>query len=142
VAVNGKPTISLTIEMPYPMTFTDREFWSTSSVMAFQPLVLAGAAVAEGNLILWRPEPDTQQWLPNVLGMMLEFGSGERLLVRLRIEGNFIWSADDSGLYLDGDSYGTPADGQTELLRDESGLLSGDGRRGGDFRMWFWLTRE
>src|SRR6266498_2370801 len=36
---------------------------------------------------------------------------------------------------LDGEAFGAPrADGTTELV-----LPSGNGRRGGDFELWFWL---
>ena len=44
----------------------------------------------------------------------------------------------DPRLYLDGEAFG---------IRDENGLTaldlregSGDGRKGGDFEMWFWLV--
>ena len=45
-------------------------------------------------------------------------------------------------MFVDGDAFGTPSpDGRTEILRDAAGLMSGDGRRGGDFEMWFWLVQ-
>ena len=62
------------------------------------------------------------------------------ILARLTLKGNFIWSQSDPQLYLDGDSFGvaqTDASGRQDL---GISLPSGDGRQGGDFQMWFWLT--
>lgn len=66
---------------------------------------------------------------------------GDRgILTRLRLKGNVIWREDERGapeLYLDGEAYGfRERDSQTTDLR----LPSGDGVRGGDFEMWFWLV--
>ena len=138
-AVSGKPTCFLTIEMPYPLNDSDRHFWGDPPVVGFQPLVLAADVEASDASIFWQPNERTIAWLAALLQMMLKTQRGERLLVRLTLQGNFIWSSKDKEVFLDGDSFGTPDNGQTELLRDANGLLSGDGRRGGDFRMWFWL---
>jgi hypothetical protein len=62
------------------------------------------------------------------------------ILARLTLKGNFIWSQSDPQLYLDGDTFGvaqTDASGRPSLGIN---LPSGDGRQGGDFQMWFWLT--
>jgi hypothetical protein len=62
------------------------------------------------------------------------------ILARLSLKGNFIWSQSDPQLYLDGDTFGvaqTDASGRQSL---GISLPSGDGRQGGDFQMWFWLT--
>ena len=65
------------------------------------------------------------------------------LLAHLELRGNFIWEAEDPSVFLDGDSFGTRGDdGRIDILPTEAGALSGDGRRGGDFRMWFWLAPE
>jgi hypothetical protein len=59
------------------------------------------------------------------------------MTVHLNLKGDFIWAKNDPALYLDGDVFGvtrTDADGSTHIgLR----LPSGDGKRGGNFDMWF-----
>ncbi len=58
--------------------------------------------------------------------------SGEHITLK----GNVIWSAEDPSLYLDGETLGTQR-GETE---NNLRFPSGDGKRGGDFEMWFWLV--
>jgi hypothetical protein len=60
-----------------------------------------------------------------------------RLLARLIVKGNFIWSEKDPDLYLDGEVFGTAAKGGAVTAIK---LPSGDNRRGGDLEMWFWLV--
>ncbi|OPX78191.1 MAG: hypothetical protein A4E45_01462 [Methanosaeta sp. PtaB.Bin039] len=57
------------------------------------------------------------------------------VLARLTIKGNFIYSKSEPGILLDGETFG---DGPDMDMR----LPSGDGRRGGDFEMWFWVRAE
>ena len=62
---------------------------------------------------------------------------GNRVLAHLTLKGNFIWAQRDPSLYLDGEVFGFLQDGgATTDIR----LPSGNGRRGGDFEMWFWLV--
>jgi len=141
-AVDGKPVSFVTIELPYPLTPNDREFWGDPGPVAFQSLVLAAQLSGLENQLAWEPDQRTVDWLRRVLRMIRELGIADRILARFTISGNFIWSPDDRDLWVDGDSFGGPAGGRTDLHRDSAGLLSGDGRRGGDFRMWFWLGGE
>jgi hypothetical protein len=141
-SIEGKPTCFVTLELPYPLVPADQEFWGTGPRVAAQPLILAGQARADGEAIIWLPGGELLEWLERVLVMVVEFGQPERVLMRLTLHGDFIWSAKDPGLFLDGDTFGTPAGSRTDLLRNADGTLSGDGRRGDDFRMWFWLVRE
>jgi hypothetical protein len=61
-----------------------------------------------------------------------------RVLVRLRLMGNFVWGPEaEPKLYLDGEGFGLPGRDRADLR-----LPSGNGRRGGDFEMWFWLSRQ
>jgi hypothetical protein len=72
----------------------------------------------------------------------------QHVLLRLTLKGNFIWAEEDPVVYLDGEAFGV-ADptgagaphGQLATRLDLSNG-SGDGRRGGDFEMWFWLAGE
>jgi hypothetical protein len=56
------------------------------------------------------------------------------VLAHLTLKGNFIQATGEPDVYLDGDTFGDQ--------RDEFGIRrpSGDGRRGGDFEMYVWLT--
>jgi hypothetical protein len=146
-AIAGKPTCFVTIEMPYPMTPHDQEFWGgpwhgQPPVVAYQPLVLSADARADEEAMFWMPDGETLEWLRFLLAMMEELRRGTRVLARLTVHGNFIWSQEDPTVFLDGDTFGRPADGWTDLLGRGEGWMSGDGRRGGDLRMWFWLVRE
>jgi hypothetical protein len=93
------------------------------------------------NTITWTPLGPTQQWLSDRLLQMYQEMTGEqnpRVLVRLKLMGNFIWGPDRAPrLYLDGDGFGTPGGDNVDLR-----LPSGNSRRGGDFQMWFWLGRQ
>jgi len=82
-----------------------------------------------------RVRADWLDTLPNSIPL-----GDKGILARLTLRGNFIWSQPDSQLYLDGDTFGvaqTDASGSPSL---GVSLPSGDGRQGGDFQMWFWLT--
>jgi hypothetical protein len=62
------------------------------------------------------------------------------LLTHLKLKGNCIRGLNDPTLYLDGDAFGITRqdpDGNHIGLRIPQ---SGDGKRGGDFEMWFWLV--
>jgi hypothetical protein len=80
-------------------------------------------------------------YLQGLLTAMGDLNLGTSVLVRLTLKGDVIWGRDDPTMFLDGDSFGitrTDPDGSTHVgLRLPK---SGDGRRGDDFQMWFWLT--
>jgi hypothetical protein len=143
-AVAGKPICFVTIEMPYPLTHHDQEFWDWHGLPAvgYQPLVLAAETFAEGQALIWQASRETLEWLMRLLNMIEEMEKGDRLLARLTLQGNFVWSEGDPELFVDGDTFGRPQGGWTDLVGREEGLFPGNGRRGGDFRMWFWLVRE
>ena len=80
------------------------------------------------------------QFIPFVLTEMSRLNLGSRILARLTLKGDFIWGRDDASLFLDGDAFGITRkdpDGSQHIgLRLPK---SGDGRKGGDFEMWFWF---
>ena len=99
--------------------------------VVFLPLVLNGTPKLDGKTTIhWEPNEST--------GKLLESWekAPSRLLARLTFLGNFLWDKDK--LYLDGDTFGSSDPEQASKLV----LPSGDGRVGGDFRMWFWLERS
>lgn len=139
--VEGKPTCYVTLYMPYPFNRADRNLWDLPDdpVIGFQPLILAADAKSDDAVIYWNPTDATGSWLKSLLlRMTKEMGYGDRVLASLTLKGNFIWADKDHSLYLDGEAFGVE-EGRTDSNLD---LPSGNGRRGGDFEMWFWLVGE
>jgi hypothetical protein len=65
-------------------------------------------------------------------------GQLQRLMARLTLKGNFIWGPTESPkLYLDGEVFGIPGPKRTLVS-----FPSGNGQRGGDLEMWFWLALD
>lgn len=128
--VGGKPTCLLTLDMPFPFNCADMEVWGVD-VIGFRPLILDAIVFANRQAILWNPTEPTCTWLTKVLfEKMKELNRGNRILAHLTLKGNFIWAGEPE-LYLDGEAFGT---------HQRLDFPSGDGRRGGDFEMWFWLV--
>jgi hypothetical protein len=129
------PICTITLDLPYPFNVADRQLWG-DNVIGFQPLVLAAKVNAAKNSIIWLPADATRSWLlQQLFSMLREFKRGDRLLARLTLKGNFVWAAADPKLYLDGEVFGFDRDKTTEVR-----FPSGNGRRGGDLEMWFWLV--
>jgi hypothetical protein len=135
------PVCSVTLELPWPMLPTERDFWQMSApnVAGYHPLTLAAQVNADGPLVVWVPLPEVQKWLAERLMPILfnqTHGSIQIVLARLVLRGNFIWGPKEPELYLDGDAFAVPSPAGPAIK-----LPSGNGRRGGNFEMWFWLTR-
>ena len=149
----------LSVDVPYPANAADVQLWNTASpnvlgLVGFTPIVLRADIKRQGDALFWAPGKETQAWLVTRLFQRL-FAAGiqdSRLLVRLTLLGNFIWG--DKFLHLDGDSFGTvrkdPVTGtpdptlidlERQVIPGVGAFLSGDRRKGGDFRMWFWLKK-
>ncbi|MET0646941.1 MAG: DUF6519 domain-containing protein [Pyrinomonadaceae bacterium] len=147
-SVKGKPTCFVTLELPFPFSESDREALGVGAdergIIGYQPIVLDGEAVAEGSRISWSPTRFAGNWLSETFNGLfaniarLGLGSPRqgRVLSRLTLKGNFIWSLRDPSLYLDGDLFGVAGEGVTAALSP-----SGDGKRGGDLELWFWLVQ-
>ncbi|MBN8455401.1 hypothetical protein [Accumulibacter sp.] len=139
--VNGpqQAVLSVSIGLPYPLTDVDQFFWpgndTRQPVYGFTTLELASRVNVDNNSLVWTPAKEVQTWLLSLLFPALKReGRGiDRLLVRLTLRGNFLLAPKgDPELHLDGDVFRT---------RRPPGysLPSGDGRRGGDLEVWFWL---
>jgi hypothetical protein len=139
-ALRNKPVCFVTVELPFPSSIADRQVWG-DQLIGFQPIILAARVESAARSIFWVPENRTQDWLQNRLfDAMGQFQLGNSVLARLTLKGNFIWSQENPAVYLDGEAFGMiqPGQGNTDIdLRNGSG----DGRRGGDFEMWFRLVR-
>jgi Family of unknown function (DUF6519)/Carboxypeptidase regulatory-like domain/Helix-hairpin-helix domain len=137
--VPAKPTCIVTLALPYPVG-ADRELWQQfGGIAGFQPLMLASRVLIEENRIEWSPTDASRIWLQQHLFQRLNIQEvTDRILAHLTIKGNFIWlggSGEEPTVYVDGEAFGRPSRPDRVDLR----LPSGDGRRGGDFEMWFWL---
>jgi hypothetical protein len=131
-----KPACFVTLDVPFPLNDIDRGLWG-DLVIGFQPLVLAATVTVDSEGILWAPIGATQAWLTRLLTRMSDLRLGDRVLARLTMKGNFIWALRAPALYLDGEVFGFPQDGSANT---DIRLPSCNGRRGGDFEMWFWLV--
>lgn len=101
---------------------------------AYTPVAVAADVGVNNQVVTWKPKASAATFLSNQ-----SIPAGDRgILTRLTLKGNFIWSAKDPKLYLDGDVFG---------FRDSNGLRilerlpSGNGIRGGDFETWFWIGK-
>jgi hypothetical protein len=127
-------TVQVTLEIPYQVGNDGVPQWG-GTLIGFQPLILAGTADTNGTQITWRPRAETSRWLQSELAKRIASLEEKRVLARLRLKGNFIRDKTNPDLYLDGETWSTAPEAAPHHLR----LPSGDGRRGGDFEMWFWL---
>ena len=139
----SQPTCFLTLELPFPLSPPDLQAWPNVGPVGFEPMIVTAEVrrfgVRKGDM-LWFPAGTLTGLLQQVFGHLAEQKRELRVLARLTLKGGFIWSLDDPPVFLDGDTFGAPGNGTTDLLPFRDGSLSGDGRRGGDFEMWFWLV--
>lgn len=149
-SVKNRPTCFVTLELPFPFGASDKAAWGVQpdekAFFGYQSIVLDGKPEANGKVITWSPSSFTANWLrgtlTNLFGKLDAKVEGSRrpgrILGRLTLKGNFIWSLTDPKLYLDGDLFGVAeADGVITGAR----APSGDGKRGGDLELWFWLVQ-
>ncbi len=142
--VSAQPTTCfVTLELPWPISDPGQNI---TAVLGFRPLILPGSVQAVpgqgGSAIEWKLNSRaTMDFLIVVLGRLRDLRLDDRILARLTLKGNFIWDQDPTPtLYLDGEAFGiarTGAGGNNIGLRLPQ---SGNGKRGGDFEMWFWLN--
>ncbi len=112
--IGPRPVCTVSIDLPWPESDVDREFWGATAPIGFQTIRLAGATVLGStvmgnNTIIWRPDDGTAHWLTSVLPNILSKRRVERVLVRLHVQGRFVWSPDNS-VYLDGTTFGRRVD--------------------------------
>jgi Family of unknown function (DUF6519) len=112
--------------------------------LGYQPLILPGNVRANSsstvNQIVWTVTGLVTQLLLGLLESMPALLPTSRLLTHLTLKGDFIWGLNNPTLYLDGNVFGVT---QTDATGTHIGLRlpkSGDGKRGGDFEIWFWLV--
>ncbi len=151
----GAPNCFVTAEIPFPVHSQDIDQWDIAQIAGFNPFILLAAVTvsnsgasgptrADQGVIHWKPMPGAMQYLARVFTNLAKMKPPlNKLLLRLTLKGNYILSQDAPqmlkkktlGGYLDGDVFGIPDAIEPSGLS----LPSGDGRRGGDFEMWFWI---
>ena len=127
------PVCSITVYVPRSSA-ADAE-----ATLGFTPMVLTSKVSVRGRAINWLPHRSKNlngllRRLVDQIGRLPaqdDMGPA-RILARLTLKGSFVWAKGNPTVYLDGTSFGT-----AKGLR----LPSGDGKRGGDLEMWFWLIR-
>jgi hypothetical protein len=133
--VPPKPVCVVTLDLPYPLNSVETEFLLAEGFVGFQPLIVASTVTLRETEIFWAPEPKVGAWLINGLRTVMERRQLTPILAHLVLKGNAIWQRDRPDVFLDGNAFSrAERDGRVGLT-----LPSGDGRRGGDFEMWFWL---
>jgi hypothetical protein len=145
LSVLGKPTVFVTLDLPYPVTAPDIEAWKNPGQLGTQPLVLLADVNEDSGAIFWIPRKQLTPWLLDTLWVAISRYNLTEVICHLTLKGNVIWSVPGGGdkqpIYLDGDAFGIPipdpAGGQQTGLH----LPSGDRRAGGDFELWFRLAR-
>jgi hypothetical protein len=123
----SKPSCFVTVNIPT----------AAAGGHAVQPMIVQANLTLDGTgtIIFWTPTSDAITGLTQVFS---QAPPPSPLLAHLTLRGNYIWALGNPSLFLDGETFGGPdpsGNQRTSLL-----LPSGDGRRGGDFEMWFWLT--
>jgi hypothetical protein len=128
-----RPTCLVTLDVPFPAVFTDQ--FGAGGIVGTVPLTLASRTSVSGSTISWQPDEPATTWLDKQAPAMVK---GGRVLTHLRLKGNFIYGAGRPNVNLDGEVFGRLSDGG----RLGAVLRSGDGIRGGDLEMWFWLSSD
>jgi hypothetical protein len=136
----------VTIDVPFPLSRGELADWDEKGPVGVQPLVLESLVVAddESNSISLQAPGQAWAFVGKVLDRLFQSQQLVRVRAHLELEGNFIWAADNRSMWLDGDTFGTTWDlGHPEAdLVQTGGHIGGDGRRGGDFRMWFSIVPQ
>ncbi len=132
-SVTGKPVGYVTLDLPGK----DNMLGMVPGVgsAGYHTVGLNGSLVISNSReIRWQPDRNMINW--DILWEMA--GETTRLLAHLVLKGNFIWAREDPSRYLDGTSFGKITATKSTMIL----FPTGDGRRGSDFEMWFWVTKE
>jgi hypothetical protein len=76
----NRATISVELELPFPLSPPDREFWG-AALIGYQPLVLDAILETSRAAILWMPTAEAASWLRSRL--FDRVGQDARVLARL-----------------------------------------------------------
>jgi len=101
----------------------------------FVPLIVDASLTlsSDNKTILWQPSTAAQQLIGEMASELSVLAFPPRVLARLTIKENMILSDAATPLLLDGDAFFNASGALTNSI-------SGDGRRGGTYETYFWLT--
>ena len=137
--VRNRPTCVVTLELPFPVTESDTKLWG-SPIFGYQQIRLAADTDTNTKEIIWSPTKEAKTWLEEGLFTVLaKQPAGTKVLAHLVLLGNFVWQAGKPEIWVDGDLFGM-REKAGETLPTVGRWPTGDGRRGGNLHMWFWLT--
>ncbi|HEY9631520.1 MAG TPA: DUF6519 domain-containing protein [Coleofasciculaceae cyanobacterium] len=120
---------TLTVNLESPLGF------NSPTTTADTSFILDGNISVSANTIRWFP-------VSQEISSLREFLLKERLLLRIRLRGNVIWSERGRDrLYLDGQALGQPGSNRRGTAEARTDLIfpSGTGMRSSDFESWLWL---
>lgn len=128
-SIRDKPVCLVTLMVPF--------LNEGGELIGYTPLVLAADDIGGTNrFVEWKPVARFQ----NFSEELFKTGSVKRILAYLTLKGNFIWGENDPSVYLDGEVFGWQDMETVEPPVTHVRFPSGDGHRGGDLEMWFWLV--
>jgi hypothetical protein len=135
-SVNDKPVVELQVFLPQQLAVGTAVAPGPVTV----PLSLDGRVLLQNaNRVAWLPSGALLDWLRRQLDQLGQF-ERDRMLVRMRLLGAYVWAADDATLHIDGQLFGRPNTG-VQRPRSFAVLPSGNGAGGSDLEMWFWIGR-
>lgn len=130
--IGAKPTCRVSLDLPFPAG-SPNEIFGAAPIGTI-PLTLTGTAgLSDANRIAWFPDGGAARWLSGpVQPVLKELGE---ILGHVTLHGNFVIAAGRPGIHVDGEVFGELRDNRLDAR-----LPSGDGVRGGDLELWFWLA--
>ncbi|MFI6248757.1 DUF6519 domain-containing protein [Streptomyces sp. NPDC051016] len=138
VATTGRPVLTVTMDLPFPLSSADRADWHlpAGTVLGTQPVTLAGRTAITGRQLTWEPADALHGWLEQLAIQLLDGAPADRLYCRLTVSGRAVVHADHPDRVLNGLALPRfrPEDGGTDLQ-----LPTVDDVRGADFTCWFWV---
>jgi hypothetical protein len=118
------------VQFNSPICYVTVDIPSPTAGEGFSSVHLSSAVSVSGNTINWTPSTAAQTVLQTQVTL-----TGQPVLARFTLKGNFVWAQGNPSVYLNG---------ACNPLSPGPGLQlpSGDGRASGNFEMWFWLTSQ
>ncbi|MER6556443.1 DUF6519 domain-containing protein [Streptomyces sp. NPDC001027] len=137
LALNGQSVLTVTLDLPYPLSPAEREIWRLrpGQVLGTQPLGLTGSLTMSGSELRWQPDR-VLELLPTVTLLLDNKPPGRRLRCRLTLNGRALTAAGHPDRLLNGLARTRPRPDGTVEVR----LPTVDDVRGADFTFWFWIN--
>jgi hypothetical protein len=90
-AVTGMPVLTVTIDLPYPLSRADQALWGNLTAAGSMPLTLAGLVAADNMggraAVTWTPTPPSHALLEGLFGVLTDARAGDTVLCHLSLDG-------------------------------------------------------